>query len=490
MTDRPPRPLPDHAREALVALRPADLRGTAARLPGPIGQVALRIADALDRPDPVAAVQALAQQLQLDDPNSLKGVAGMFKPLQVLLPLAEQSAAYATRTARQADAAAAALRAEARKRAPDPIQSLIEAAHSASPSPALRAALQDAHELLGRLDRLVGELPRRGPETLADLPSLEADLEDLADRLDSEHLSPGKALAPLAAALASWRDGVARAQPALAADLSAVLAVLEDHRASSEGAEAVAAHLPAWRAVLRDAEAAGAHQAARLAGVRLQAHALASGDHEAVVSLATRVGAVARAGGHEASALMSRMEEALALAHLGRYAQAEQAAEEALVGAAALSDAVLRGRARLTQSQVVELQGERGAARRLYQRALDDLEPSIQVAPICARAALGIARNTDSAEDRMGPLRVARATALAARDGQLLSLAVVGLATAAAELGDRRGAVGVLLEGRHKAGVLGGEQAVRPIRLLVEAFQQEWGAEAFDRLVMSFRQEA
>ncbi len=482
------RPLPQTARKALEGLSPAELRGAAARLPGPIGQTALRIAEALEASDPVAAVQALAQQLQLDDPKSLKGLAGMIKPLQVLLPLGQRSVQHAVRAAREADAAAAALRDQDRDRAPDPIQTLLQAAHAANPSPGLAAALEDAHALLAKLDRLVGKLPQQGPATPTDLPALERDLEDLAQRLSDQAVTPERALGPLRASLVRWQDEVAQAQPGLAADLAAVIAVLDDHRLSAQGPDAVAAHLPAWEAVLDAAESTGAHLAARLAGVRLQAHALATGDHESVVTLATRVGAVASGAGHASWALMSRMEEALALAHLGRFEQAEAAAEDALVGAAALSHAVLRGRARLTQALVVELQGERGAARRLFQRTLLDLEPSPEVAHVCVRAALGVARNTDDAQQRLGPLKVARSTALAARDGPRLAVAVVGLATAAAELGDRRGAVGALLEGRHKAEVLGGQEAVKPIRQLVDTFQREWGREAFDAIVLSFRE--
>lgn len=211
-----------------------------------------------------------------------------------------------------------------------------------------------------------------------------------------------------------------------------------------------------WRRALDRALAAGDLSLARRAARRVQAAALTRDDHRLVAVVAHRLAELAQCTGAPEVEVIARLEQALALARVERFADdARRIAADAVVGAEALAarggadagDGVSRGgallaRARLMYGQLLDHLGDGAEARRVLRRLMREARDGDPT--VLARAALVLGRleqahgqPAQAAKNLGYAFDVARER----RDAALLDAATPALIEAALARGDEAAAL-------------------------------------------------
>lgn len=419
------REVPEAVQAALAHVDPVALRRAAAGLPA-YRDALLTLADAIETGDPAAArptLEALAARGPLD--AELRTALGdmeweVDRVRRDLGRLGGQADAIERRRAALTEALA-----ELRDRAAD--------------EPALAAALDRARE---RLDDA-------GDGAIRAFDAVRRAVRGFADDLGALIAHPsGPAAARITAHDAALDDAARAAEAAAGALPVAVLDAIADGAAvAAEHAHPLAmtlAELEArlaeailapgdpgrdrrWRRLLDRALAAGDLTAARRAGRRVQAAAIAADDHRTVALVAHAVAELARVKGETGVEVIARLEQALALARFERHAaDARRIAADAVVGAEALADPAVLARARLMQAQLLAHLGDDADARAGLRRLMRAAREAPGDPAVLGRAAvlLGELERGHQPAQAARDLRLAFDLAREHRDAALLDAAV------------------------------------------------------------------
>jgi len=493
---RPSRGLSAQQLKALrQAVSPQQLRQLAQQLPAEGGRLFLRMADAMEGPDPTRDLARLAASMsgQLGsggDPQAIAQAAlAQFLPqlqeLQGTLSVAAGDAAGLARA--QQDVAQAAEQQQQVQDLEDPEfwrDALRQLADPALLAP-VRSLLENADSAAHAIQEVARGAQQSPADAQDDLARAEARLRE-AERglaqLDGN--DPAERLLPVVSAL---RERAEAAQHPRAADMLVVETAIRQALAARTAGGGRVPLERGWQQALDLAMDSGSLTALQDAARVLQAAATDTGDVARVAQLAGIVSQAADAQGDYPARVLSRLEEGLALAHSGQAARGAAVADEAGQIARLSEERALEQRARLTQAQILELSPSGAGATKIYRELLDELDPnSAREQGLAGRAALGLGRCA-SGKERHRALLLARDIGRRSGDRFLFIPACLALVDLHVALNQRPQAIAALVQGRALTARMGGAQAAHPFDQVAAGLREEWGATAFDRALQDFR---
>ena len=308
-----------------------------------------------------------------------------------------------------------------------------------------------------------------------------APLREMVERLQQTGDAAGleASLGSMREALAQLRAVAEARRPERAAQALVFEAVALDGVAKAGGDRRAAEER--WRAALDAGEKAGELDVVARAALRLVAAATDAGEWGAVANLAARHRRVAETAKDEGQAVRAMLTEARALTNAGDHDGAEMRLLKARQRARAAGDATLLARVRLVAAGCWLAAGRVEDAEAEYEALLATLDASPGTANERARAALGLARcltgRGEAVDRRSQALRMAADIGSNIESTAIFVPAVIGLAEAATELGDRVAAVAVLGSGKRRALEIGQEAAGQPFDEYLLLLQEQWGPE-------------
>ncbi len=463
------------AREALAGVGPEGLRQAAAVAPKPAADVLRAVADALESPDPDAALQAAMGEAGAAQAAVQDGLAALERFAQGLVGRTQDELGKLRTTAEGMEAERQRLAREAAGLEGDAVggevgdvlkraAALVRDDKAFAP---VLAVLGEAEGLAGLAERVVAQA-RRDPK------AAEAATGQLAARVKALEARLGE----VEATLPRWQEA-----DRLVAELQAIAA----GQGRSEAAELAFLRAgwaeasrglrdPGVQAGWRDAFDAcvrfGLLPLARVAGQRVQAVAMDKGDLKSVAVVAHRVADLAVAAGDARTEVLARLEEALVLTRLAGHAEdAKKLARDAVERAAA-ADGPTQARALLSYGQVLAATGDAAGAREAWRRLMRTHGADRACVDEIGRAALELGRSQVAAgQDRQAAqnLQLAYDIAKARRDGMLYGPALAHLTELARLEGDEARVQALLAEARVWLPQLVGPDAVPAFERAVAA---------------------
>lgn len=475
--------------DALGATSPDQLRAAAAVSPAPVAGLLAGVADALESPDPAAALARVMGGAAAD-------TAGAAKLLHLLSGVlgAELDTVAATATAAEGPLAEVdeVRRAFVARGGPPEgadaelarlMERALDIAGDEAPVRAVRSALAETRSL-AEVTKDVLDEARRDPDKAAQAAAtLEARVKGLEKALGhAEDAVAGVAkVLPLVSDLRALAE--TRGRHDAAAQLALVQAGLEE-RMRGLGDAGVQAR---WQAVFDAAERAGLVPLARTAGQRLQMVAIERGDLTRVAVLAHRTADLARARGDVRAEVFARLEEVVALARLPDHRDDARAMiGDVIARAEQTGERLLAARARLTQGQLLEQLGDTAAARVVYRDLLTAAKADPSFPREVGRAALHLGRlELANNQPAAGRKHLTLALVIARNLGEWLLYAPTNVALIEHHADrDERVEVGQLLrELAAQAPRLGGAQGQRTLDAVVDELVERWGRPVVDALL-------